>query len=217
MISFMHTLAKTPILHTLLLVTLVLLSACDTPQEEAIPPTSNILALGDSLTAGYGVTSEEAWPSLLASKTRWTVINGGISGNTSSEALARLPTLLEEHKPVLVFITLGGNDMLRHTPKQETITNLEKMIALVRVNGAKPILLGIPEPSIAGAVFRNLSAAEFYREVAKAQQVPLIEDAIADVLSDPLLKVDQLHPNAAGHLRLTEKILDELRTIGFVR
>lgn len=215
--SFMHTLAKTPMLRTLLLVSLVLLSACDTPQEEAIPPSSTVLALGDSLTAGYGVAANKAWPALLASKTGWTVINGGISGNTSSEALTRLPALLEEHKPVLVFITLGGNDMLRHAPQQETITNLEKMIALLRVHGAKPILLGIPEPSIAGAVFRNLSAAEFYRDIAKAQQVPLIEDAIADVLSDPLLKVDQLHPNAAGHQRLTEKILEELRKIGLVR
>lgn len=218
MLAFMHTLARTPILGTMLLVALVLLlSACDTPQEEAIPPSSNILALGDSLTAGYGVASDEAWPSLLAGKTGWTVINGGISGNTSSEALARLPALLEEHKPVLVFITLGGNDMLRHTPTQETITNLEKMIALARVHGAKPILLGIPKPSIAGAVFRNLSAAEFYRDIAKNQQVPLIEDAIADVLSDPQLKVDQLHPNAAGHQLLTKKILDELRKIGLIR
>jgi len=201
----------------MLLVTLALLSACDKPQVDAIPTSSNILALGDSLTAGYGVNSDEAWPSLLAGKTGWTVINGGISGNTSSEALARLPALLEEHKPVLVFIALGGNDMLRHTPTQETITNLEKMIALVRVHGAKPILLGIPKPSLAGAVFQNLSAAEFYRDIAKAQQVPLIEDAIADVLSDPQLKVDQLHPNAAGHQLLTEKILDELRKIGLVR
>lgn len=215
--AFMHTLARTPTLRTLLLAALVLLSACGKPQEEAIPPSSQILALGDSLTAGYGVTSDEAWPSLLASKTGWTVINGGINGNTSSEALARLPALLEEHKPVLVFITLGGNDMLRHVPAQETITNLEKMIALVRVRGAKPILLGIPKPSIAGAVFQNLSAAEFYRDIAQAQQVPLIEDAIADVLSDPQLKVDQLHPNAAGHQLLTENILDELRKIGLVR
>lgn len=217
MLSFMHTLARTPILRTMLLAFLVLLSACDKPQEEAIPPSSNILALGDSLTAGYGVAPDEAWPSLLAGKTGWTMINGGISGNTSSDALARLPALLEEHKPVLVFITLGGNDMLRHTPTQETITNLEKMIALARVRGAKPILLAIPKPSIAGAVFQNLSAAEFYRDIAKDRQVPLIEDAIAEVLSDPQLKVDQLHPNAAGHQLLTEKILDELRKIGLVR
>lgn len=217
MLSLIRTPARTPILHTMLLVALVLLSACDKPQEEAIPTSSKILALGDSLTAGYGVASDEAWPSLLAGKTGWTVINGGISGNTSSDALARLPALMEEHTPVLVFITLGGNDMLRHVPTQETITNLEKMIALVRVSGAKPILLATPKPSIAGAVFQNLSAPEFYRDIAKGQQVPLIEDAIADVLSDPLLKVDQLHPNAAGHQRLAEKILEELRNIGLAR
>ena len=217
MLSLIRTPARTPILHTMLLVALVLLSACDKPQEEAIPTSSKILALGDSLTAGYGVASDEAWPSLLANKTGWTVINGSISGNTSSDALARMPALMEEHTPVLVFITLGGNDMLRHVPTQETITNLEKMIALVRVHGAKPILLATPKPSIAGAVFQNLSAPEFYRDIAKDQQVPLIEDAIADVLSDPLLKVDQLHPNAAGHQRLAEKILEELRKIGLVR
>ncbi|TNC99604.1 MAG: lipolytic protein G-D-S-L family [Gallionellaceae bacterium] len=202
----------------LLVAALALLTACgNKPKDEPLPPGSQVLALGDSLTAGYGVAPDEAWPSLLAGKTGWTVINGGINGNTSSDALARLPSLLEEHKPVLVFITLGGNDMLRHIPAQETITNLEKMIALVRVRGAKPIILATPKPSIAGAVFQNLSAAEFYRDVAKAQQVPLIEDAIADVLSDPRLKVDQLHPNAAGHQLLTEKILDELRKIGLVR
>jgi len=217
MLTSLHTLANAPISRALLLASLSLLSACSEPQEVALPTSSQVLALGDSLTAGYGVSSDEAWPSLLAGKTGWTVINAGISGNTSSEALARLPALLEEHKPVLVFITLGGNDMLRHAPTQETITNLEKMIALVRVRGAKPILLGIPEPSIAGAVFRNLSAAEFYRDIANAQQVPLIEDAIADVLSDPLLKVDQLHPNAAGHQLLTEKILEELKKIGLTR
>ncbi|MFA6487305.1 MAG: arylesterase [Sideroxydans sp.] len=215
--TFLHTLKNAPISRALLLASLALLSACSEPQEVALPPNSQVLALGDSLTAGYGVAAEEAWPTLLASKTGWTVINGGISGNTSSDALARLPSLMDEHHPTLVFITLGGNDMLRHIPTQETITNLEKMIALVRVHGAKPILLGIPEPSIAGAVFQNLSAAEFYRDVAKAQQVPLIEDAIADVLSDPQLKVDQLHPNAAGHQLLTEKILDELKKIGLAR
>ncbi|MDH2915603.1 MAG: arylesterase [Gallionella sp.] len=202
----------------LLVAVLALLAACgNEPKEEALPSGSQVLALGDSLTAGTGVSPEEAWPTLLASKTGWTVTNGGISGNTSSDALVRLPSLLEEHKPVLVFIALGGNDMLRRLPQTETVANLNKMIDLVRAHGAKPVLLATPQPSIAGAVFQNLSAAEFYEKVAEEQQIPLIEDAMADVLSDPQLKVDQLHPNAAGHTLLAEKIFEELKLIGYTR
>ncbi|MFH0933879.1 MAG: arylesterase, partial [Pseudomonadota bacterium] len=102
-------------------------------------------------------------------------------------------------------------------PQQQTVANLEKIIDLIREHGAKPLLLATPKPSVAGAVFQNLSDPDFYREIAEAQQLPLIEDAIADVLSDPKLKVDQLHPNAEGHALLAEKIYEELGIIGYVR
>ena len=114
----------------LLFAVLVLTAACSKINEEAISPGSIVLALGDSLTEGAGVTREEAWPNLLASRTGWVVINGGVSGDTSEGALRRLPSLLEEHKPALVLVALGGNDMLRHLPEQETVANLEKIITL---------------------------------------------------------------------------------------
>lgn len=199
----------------LLITVLILTSACGKTKEEAIPPGSRILALGDSLTAGAGVTPEEAWPNLLAAKTGWVVINGGISGDTSEGALQRLPSLLEQHTPVLVLVTLGGNDMLRHLPEQETIANLERIITLIRAQGAKPVLLATPNPSLMAAVFRNLSAADFYQKMADAQKVPLIKDAIADVISDPQLKGDPLHSNAAGHALLAEKIYKELKAMGY--
>jgi acyl-CoA hydrolase len=203
--------------HLILLLVAVLLFACGKAKEEAIPRGSVVLALGDSLTAGAGVTSAEAWPDLLAARTGWMVINGGVSGDTSAGALQRLPSLLEENAPVLVLVTLGGNDMLRHIPQQQTVANLEKILALVKAHGAKPVLLATPQPSIAGAVLRHLSAADFYAEVAEAQQVPLIEDAVPDVLSDPQLKVDPLHPNAAGHALLSGKIAEALGDIGYFR
>ena len=111
----------------------------------------------------------------------------------------------------------SGNDMLRHLPQQETVANLEKILTLIKARGAKPVLLATPQPSIAGAVFQHLSAADFYQQVANAQKVPLIKNAIADVLSDPQLKGDPIHPNAAGHIRLSEKIVEELKSIGYVR
>lgn len=199
----------------LLIVVLVLAAACSKVKQEAIPAGSRVLALGDSLTAGAGVTPEEAWPDLLASRTGWVVINGGVSGDTSGAALLRLPALLEQHDPVLVLVALGGNDMLRHIPQQETIANLEKIVSLIKAHGAKTVLLATPNPSLMGAVFQHLSAADFYRQVADAQQVPLIEDAIAEVISDPQMKGDQLHPNAAGHALLSEKIFEDLKAIGY--
>lgn len=200
----------------LLVTTIVLVAACGSKAKEDVLPTgSQILALGDSLTAGAGVASEEAWPDLLANRTGWVVINGGVSGDTSRDALRRLPALLEQHNPVLVLAALGGNDMLRHIPQAETIANLEQILTMIKAHGAKPVLLGTPKPSVAGAVFQNLSAAEFYRQVADEHGVPLIEDAIADVLSDPQMKGDPLHPNAAGHAQLSQKIFDALKSIGY--
>ena len=204
-------------LLVLLLAVLVLAAACSKAKEQAIPPASIVLALGDSLTEGAGVSREEAWPNLLASRTGWVVINGGVSGDTSEGALQRLPSLLEKHKPVLVLVALGGNDMLRHLPEQETVANLEKIITLIRTHDAKPVLLATPQPSIAGAVFQHLSAADFYQQIADTQKVPLIKDALADVISQPQLKGDPLHPNAAGHALLSEKIYTELKSFGYIR
>lgn len=200
----------------LLLAVIILVAGCGSKvKEEAFPPGSQVMALGDSLTAGAGVDPEEAWPDLLAGLTGWVVINGGVSGDTSGDALRRLPALLDEHNPVLVLVALGGNDMLRRIPQEETIANLGKMLAMIKAQGAKPVLLATPKPSAAGAVFQNLSAADFYRRVAEEHQVPLIEDAIADVLSDPKMKGDPLHPNSAGHAQLSRKIFDALKALGY--
>lgn len=200
-----------------MLVAVLLLAACGTAKEAALPPGSQVLALGDSLTAGNGVAPEQSWPSLLASRTGWVVANGGLSGDTSAGALRRLPALLEAQGPVMVLVTLGGNDMLRHVPEAETVANLERILDLIKAHGAKVVLLATPKPSATGAVFRNLSAADFYRDVAKKHKLPLIENALAEVLSDPQMKGDPLHPNAAGHALLSEKIFDELKSIGFAR
>jgi acyl-CoA hydrolase len=203
-------------LRVILLAAIVFTAACDSKvKEEVIPQGSRVLALGDSLTEGAGVTSEEAWPNLLASRTGWAVINGGVSGDTSAGALRRLPGLLDEHNPVLVLVELGGNDMLRRVPQEETVANLVQILAMIKAHGAKPVLLATPRPSVTGAVFQNLSAADFYQQIADEQHVPVIEDAIAEVLSDPQMKGDPLHPNVAGHAILSRKIFDALKSLGY--
>lgn len=195
---------------------LLALAACGgKPKESPLPSGTKVLTLGDSLTAPHGVQPQEAWPPLLAQKTGWQVINGGVSGNTSADALARLPALLEEHQPQLVLVTLGGNDMLRKLPPEQTVANIGRMLDMARNKGAKVVLLATPKPSLAGAVFNSLSPPDFYAEIAKDKKVPLIEEAIPKVLSDTNLKGDQIHPNAAGHAKLGELIHAELKKIGF--
>ncbi len=194
-----------------------LLAACSGKQAEPLPPGTVVLALGDSLTAGYGLTPEEAWPARLAEKTGWKIVNGGVSGDKTSDALARLPALMDEHAPKLVLVTLGGNDMLRKLPEEQTRGNLTRILELVRGRNAQPVLLATPRPSVAGVVFQNLSPAPFYAEIAKARKIPLIDEAVAEVLSDPDLKLDQLHPNAEGHKALAGKAFDALRKLGYVR
>lgn len=197
---------------------LLLAVACGgTKKETALLAGSKVLALGDSLTAPHGVQPGEDWPTLLGQKTGWVVINAGVSGNTSAQALERLPGLLDEHQPQLVLVTLGGNDMLRKLPQAQTVANLGRVLDMAKAHGAKSVLLATPKPSLAGAVFNNLSAADFYTELAGARKVPLIEDALPEVLSDTALKSDQLHPNAAGHALLSEKILADLKKIGLAR
>jgi acyl-CoA thioesterase-1 len=195
----------------------LLLVACGKAKEEAAAARNPGAGAGRQPDGAARRDPAEAWPTLLATKTGWLVTNAGVSGDTSAGALQRLPALLDEHSPQLVLVTLGGNDMLRRLPQAQTTANLGQMLLLVKARGAKAVLLATPKPTIAGAAFNNLSPAEFYRQVAKDNQVPLIEDAMADVLSDPQLKGDQLHPNAAGHALLSKKVFEALKKTGFAR
>ena len=211
----MHTPTRIARVLLALLVLLLAVACGGTKKEAALPAGSKVLALGDSLTAPHGVKPGEDWPTLLAQKTGWVVINAGVSGDTSAGALTRLPALLDEHQPQLVLVSLGGNDMLRKVPSAQTVANLGSLLDLIKARGARGVLLATPKPSIAGAVFNSLSPADFYAEVAKDKKVPLIAEALSEVLSDTALKGDQLHPNAAGHARLGEKIHADLKKIGY--
>lgn len=191
-------------------------AACSGPKEAPLPHQAVVLVLGDSISAGHGLAREQSWVAQLAPLTGWQLVNGGVSGDTTEQGLARLSALLEEHHPAAVIIELGGNDMLRRLSTRETVNTLDAIISEVRATGARPVLMAIPAPSVAGAAFGSLSDAEFYAEAAKRQQVPLIDEVVADVLSTPSLKLDQLHPNAEGHRELASRVVKKLRRLGLL-
>jgi acyl-CoA hydrolase len=174
-----------------------------------------VLIIGDSITAGYGIDGREAWPARLADTTGWRVIAAGVNGDVTAGGRERLPALLDEHAPALVIIELGGNDLLRHTPEAQIVTNLEAMIDAARARGARVALMAAPQPSALGAL-TGLSSAVFYRDLAQRRRVILIEKALPAVLSEYKLRQDAIHPNAAGHAALARHAIDELRQVGIV-
>lgn len=175
------------------------------PLDKARP----VLALGDSLTAGFGASPGADYPSRLAARTGLKVINGGVSGDTSAQALARLPELLRQ-KPQLVLVGIGGNDFLRRLPLTETRANITAIIAACRAAGARVMLIAIPAPTL-GAALGSPSDHPLYAEIAATEKVPLLENLWSPILGDSALKSDEIHANAAGYDRFAERLATALR------
>lgn len=193
----------------------VLLAACGrhAPTYAALPRGSRVLALGDSLTAGYGATADAAYPAQLARLTGWQVDNGGVSGDTSAQALARLPALLKM-RPQLVLIGIGGNDFLRKLPETDTRRHIGRLLESAQQAGSQPVLIAMPKVGLAAA-FGHLSDHPLYAELAEQYRVPLLRDAWSDILSDDALKSDAIHANAAGYRLFAERLADFLQQQGF--
>lgn len=190
-------------------------AGCAGPREAPVPAGATVVIIGDSITAGHGVSDDVAWPAQLAQRTGWRVIAAGVSGDRTAGGRERLPALLDEHAPALVIIELGGNDMLRGVPTAQIVANLEAMIDATRARGAKAVLMAAPQPNALG-MLTGLSAASFYRDLGARERIPLIEKALPAVLSETKLKLDALHPNTEGHRILAERAVGELERIGFV-
>ena len=191
------------------------LSACSKP-ETALPAQTTVLILGDSLTQGVGASSAQtSYPALLKQQTQWNIINGGVSGNTSAQALARLPELLQQHQPKLVIISIGGNDFLQRLPNGDTQANIAQSIALSQQSGAQVLLVAVPELTLAAAVGHPNDHA-MYADLAQIQQVHLLEDAWSDVLGDEALRADPVHANDTGYQVFTESLTKRLQQIGWL-
>ena len=192
------------------------LTACSkTAPHAALPAGSTILALGDSLTAGYAADAEAAYPAVLASLTGWQIINGGVSGNTSAQALARLPALMRR-QPQLVLVSIGGNDFLRKVPEADTRSNIRQIVQQIKAAGMPAVLVAVPYFTT-GALFGRLSEHPMYEELAAELNVPLFKGAWAEVLGNKKLKSDQIHANAQGYRVFAEKMWAFLKQQGFAR
>ena len=197
-----------------LVLSCALLAGCGRRRFRKLVAGDAILAVGDSLTAGFGAPKGADYPAQLAQILGRKVINGGVSGDTSAQALARLPALLAQ-KPKLVVVSIGGNDFLRRQPENDTRENIRKMVADIRATGVPAVLVAIPHFTT-GALLGMVSEHPLYAELADELDVPLLKGAWADILGDKDLKSDAVHANAAGYWLFAEQLAGFLRKLGLV-
>lgn len=182
----------------------------------AIPTGAKVLALGDSITFGTGAAPGEDWPRLLADRTGWDIVNAGVPGDTAQNARSRIGSLLSEHQPALVIIELGGNDFLRRSAPALVKEDLRDLVRQAKAQGAQVVLVGVPAPNLLAAVASRLADAPLYPELAREEGVALVADVLSEVLSDPALRADPIHPNARGYQQLAEGLYQRLKALGFV-
>ena len=195
---------------------LLALSLVQSAQPAKRDPSNviTIVALGDSLTAGFGLSRKQAWPALVAEKMRtagyeFEVVNAGSSGDTTTGGLRRLPAILRAHHKIDIFVLeLGINDAFRGVPIEQIRSNLQSIIDQVRAQqpGASIVLAGMQLPNVSSDDYVGAFGGIF-RAVAEKNRVTLIPFFLEGVGGNPELNQwDRVHPNAAGQRVLAENV-----------
>ena|SRR5688572_22065510 len=190
----------------------LVVAACGskTPQLAKLAPGDVIVAFGDSLTYGTGAAEHESFPAVLEQLIARKVVRAGVPGEVTAQGLERLPEVLDEYRPKLVIICLGGNDMLRQLGEAQTVANLRAILRKVRESGAQAVLVGVPRPALL------TSAPQFYADLAEEFGIPYESAVVTGVLYKSELRSDPIHPNAQGYRKIAEALADLLRKSGAV-
>jgi len=180
----------------------------------AVAAPRTLLVVGDSLSAEYGIARGSGWVALLEQrlathKTAWRVVNASVSGDTTAGGRSRLTALLQQHRPALVVIELGGNDALRGLPLASTEDNLRAMVRAAKAAGARVLLVGMQVPPNYGRRY-GTDFEQVFARVAAAEKLPLVPRLLAGVADAPdpvaLFQPDRIHPRAEAHPRLLDNV-----------
>ena len=174
-------------------------------------PRDTILIYGDSLSAAYGISQREGWPSLLQERLRkngldYNVTNASISGETSSGGATRIEATLATTKPVVTVIALGANDGLRGLPVAQMKDNLDRIVRAARNAGSRVVIVGMRMPPNYGAAYTR-EFEQAYAQLAQRHKtafVPFLLEGVAD--KPDLFQPDQLHPIASAQGRVLDNV-----------
>ena len=177
-----------------------------------------ILVFGDSLSAGYGLETSQAWPSLLQqrlnhNKQNWRVVNASISGETSAGGLARLPAALVQQKPAIVILELGANDGLRGLSLTAMQRNLDAMILRIQHTGARVLLVGIHLPPNYGMAYTEKFQNTF-ASLARQQHIALLPSLLSGIEAKrELFQTDGFHPIASAQNQVLDNVWKSLQPL----
>jgi acyl-CoA thioesterase-1 len=160
----------------------------------------NIICFGDSITFGYGAEPGEDYPSALRAMTSIPVLNAGVDGNTTEQALKRLESDVLSQEPLLVIIEIGGNDFLRKIPMGVTIKNVAYMIEKAQEKGAMVALVDIS----AGMLLGQYRSA--FQKIAREKGAIFVPSILKGIITNPSLKSDFMHPNGKGYFIVAHRI-----------
>ena len=187
-----------------------------TPQIVSNKP--KIIAFGDSLTAGFGLTEKESYPYLLQEKLKadnldFEVVNAGVSGDTSIGGLERIDWVLEQENVKILVLELGANDLLRRMPVDNMKRNLSKIIEKAQKKNIKILFCGMLAPPSVGAQYQRDYTAVF-PDLATKYKVAFLPFLLENVaLNKELNQGDGIHPNAKGAIIMTENIYKALKPL----
>jgi len=193
---------------------LIVISTATTANQSS-STAKKILVLGDSLSAGLGVDYDQSWPLLVQKEINnadynYTVINAGISGDTTSGGLSRLPKLISQHNPEILILELGGNDGLRGTPLSAVEKNLRKMIELSNQSGIIVLMMGVQLPPNYGVSYTT-SFESIFANLSKEFGLVLVQGELAGMVKNGLMQPDGIHPNVAGHIMVQQAVWKDLK------
>jgi len=199
-------------IYVLMALWLAVLAGCgdNVPKVSKLAPSDVIVAFGDSLTFGTGATEAESYPLVLGQLIARNVVRAGVPGEVTAGGLARLAEVIDEYKPKLMIVCLGGNDMLRKVDEGQTKSNLRTIIKTIKAQGIAVVLVGVPRPALL------TGAPPFYEEIAREFGIPYEGKIVTDVLYQRDQKSDAIHPNAKGYRRMAEAIAALLKKAGAV-
>ena len=180
-------------------------------QTNTLESTAKVLAFGDSLTYGKGAPTQ-SYPTQLQVLIGLEVINEGLSGEPSSKGLLRLPALLKKHKPELVILCHGGNDLIQKKSKETLKSNLLKMIKLSKQSGGQVLLVGVPNFKLL-----RFSTEPLYEELGTQEGIMYEGNILSKIENDSSLKSDRIHPNAKGYKLMAEAFFEVLKDNGLVK
>ncbi|HEX9961880.1 MAG TPA: arylesterase [Pyrinomonadaceae bacterium] len=187
-----------------------------------LPPTSNnkpkIVAFGDSLTAGFGLSEKESYPFLLQQRLNaegynYEVVNAGVSGDTSQGGLERIDWSLEQENVRILILELGANDLLRGLPPAKMKKNLGEIIRKAQAKKVQVLLCGMLAPPTMGAKYQQefINAFPALADEYKVEFLPFVLEGIA--LDKKLNQADGIHPNAEGAKILAENVYKGLKPL----